>query len=108
MHLGKVGFFRRPVIHFRVDIDGVFAVPGRFVGIIPYCLLPFSEKIQIATIIIHNIDDLYAKTVLTNKEKQYFDNFLLSCKEINKHHKHATRPSRYARVLTSAELCSAN
>jgi|GEM_PF-356629 len=34
--------------------------------------------------IIHNIDDLYAKTVLTNKEKQYFDNFLLSCKEINK------------------------
>lgn len=34
--------------------------------------------------IIHNIDDLYAKTVLTNKEKQYFDAFLLSCKEINK------------------------
>lgn len=34
--------------------------------------------------IIHNIDDLYAKTVLTNKEKQYFDTFLLSCKEINK------------------------
>ena len=34
--------------------------------------------------IIHNIDDLYAKTVLTNKEKQYFDIFLSSCKEINK------------------------
>jgi len=34
--------------------------------------------------IIHNIDDLYAKTVLTNKEKQYFDVFLSSCKEINK------------------------
>ncbi|EJF99307.1 MULTISPECIES: MCP four helix bundle domain-containing protein [Flavobacterium] len=34
--------------------------------------------------IIHDIDDLYAKTVLTNKEKQYFDAFLLSCKEINK------------------------
>jgi len=33
--------------------------------------------------IIHTIDDLYAKTVLTNKEKQYFDAFLLSCKEIN-------------------------
>jgi hypothetical protein len=33
--------------------------------------------------IIHNIDDLYAKTVLTNKEKQYFDAFLNSCKEIN-------------------------
>jgi hypothetical protein len=35
--------------------------------------------------IIHNIDDLYAKTVLTNKEKQYFDAFLISCKEINNH-----------------------
>ncbi|KRD57603.1 hypothetical protein ASE40_14645 [Flavobacterium sp. Root935] len=34
--------------------------------------------------IIHNIDDLYAKTVLTNKEKQHFDMFLQSCKEINK------------------------
>lgn len=33
--------------------------------------------------VIHTIDDLYAKTVLTNKEKQYFDAFLLSCKEIN-------------------------
>lgn len=34
--------------------------------------------------IIHNIDDLYAKTVLTDKEKQYFNAFLSSCKEINK------------------------
>lgn len=34
--------------------------------------------------IIHNIDDLYGKTVLTNKEKQHFDMFLQSCKEINK------------------------
>ncbi|MDQ1165958.1 MCP four helix bundle domain-containing protein [Flavobacterium sp. SORGH_AS_0622] len=34
--------------------------------------------------IIHNIDDLYAKTVLTNKEKKHFDMFLQSCKEINK------------------------
>ncbi|OXG00424.1 chemoreceptor-like protein with four helix bundle sensory module [Flavobacterium araucananum] len=34
--------------------------------------------------IIHSIDDLYAKTVLTNTEKQYFDAFLSSCKEINK------------------------
>lgn len=33
--------------------------------------------------IVHNIDDLYAKTVLTNKEKEHFDNFLASCKEIN-------------------------
>ncbi|MDA6068890.1 MCP four helix bundle domain-containing protein [Flavobacterium sp. AC] len=34
--------------------------------------------------IIHNIDDLYAKTVLTNKEKQYFDILLSTCKEIDK------------------------
>lgn len=34
--------------------------------------------------IIHNIDDLYAKTVLTNKEKQYFDILLGTCKEIDK------------------------
>ncbi|GAA6770306.1 hypothetical protein [Flavobacterium sp. CGRL2] len=27
---------------------------------------------------------MYAKTVLTNKEKQHFDMFLQSCKEINK------------------------
>jgi hypothetical protein len=35
VHLGKIGLFRWPVIHFRVDVDGVFAVPGGFVGIIP-------------------------------------------------------------------------
>jgi hypothetical protein len=33
--------------------------------------------------IVHSIDDLYAKTVLTNKEKEHFDTFLASCKEIN-------------------------
>jgi glutaredoxin 2 len=33
--------------------------------------------------IVHNIDDLYSKTVLTNKEKEHFDAFLASCKEIN-------------------------
>ncbi|KQX00543.1 MCP four helix bundle domain-containing protein [Flavobacterium sp. Root420] len=33
--------------------------------------------------IVHSIDDLYAKTVLTNKEKEHFDVFLASCKEIN-------------------------
>ncbi|PAM92908.1 hypothetical protein B4N84_20845 [Flavobacterium sp. IR1] len=32
---------------------------------------------------IHDIDDLYAKTVLTNKEKEHFNTFLNSCKEIN-------------------------
>ncbi|RZJ54643.1 MAG: hypothetical protein EOO44_04290 [Flavobacterium sp.] len=43
-----------------------------------------KEEIIQTLDIIHNIDDLYAKTVLTNKEKQYFDAFLSSCKEINK------------------------
>lgn len=42
-----------------------------------------DEIIQTLSV-IHNIDDLYAKTVLTNKEKQYFDTFLSSCKEIDK------------------------
>ena len=42
-----------------------------------------DEIIQTLSV-IHNIDDLYAKTVLTNKEKQYFDIFLISCKEIDK------------------------
>lgn len=42
-----------------------------------------DEIIQTLSV-IHNIDDLYAKTVLTNKEKQYFDTFLASCKEIDK------------------------
>nr|WP_294786074.1 MCP four helix bundle domain-containing protein [uncultured Flavobacterium sp.] len=41
-----------------------------------------SEIIQTLNI-IHTIDDLYAQTVLTNKEKEYFDIFLSSCKEIN-------------------------
>jgi len=42
-----------------------------------------KDEITHSLKIIHNIDDLYAKTVLTNKEKEYFDTFLLSCKEIN-------------------------
>lgn len=51
--------------------------------------LDLSDNIKKSEIIhtldiIHNIDNLYAKTVLTNKEKQYFDTFLSSCKEINK------------------------
>lgn len=51
--------------------------------------LDLSDNIKKSEIIhtldiIHNIDDLYAKTVLTNKEKQYFNTFLSSCKEINK------------------------
>jgi len=43
-----------------------------------------KDEITHTLSVIHNIDDLYAKTVLTNKEKQYFDTFLISCKEINK------------------------
>jgi hypothetical protein len=51
--------------------------------------LDLSDKIKKEEIfhtldVIHNIDDLYSKTVLTNKEKQYFDVFLSSCKEINR------------------------
>lgn len=50
--------------------------------------LDLSDNIKKSEIIhtldiIHNIDDLYAKTVLTNKEKQHFDIFLSACKEIN-------------------------
>jgi Four helix bundle sensory module for signal transduction len=43
-----------------------------------------KEEIIHTLSIIHNIDDLYAKTVLTNKEKQYFDILLGTCKEIDK------------------------
>lgn len=45
------------------------------IGIIPYCLLPFSEKIQIATIIIHNIDDIV--TINTNYFYSTSINFIL-------------------------------
>lgn len=57
--------------------------------------------------IIHNIDDLYSKTVLTNKEKQYFDTFLLTCREINKQaenknwNKIATTSSEALQILES-------
>jgi hypothetical protein len=43
-----------------------------------------KDEITQTLSVIHNIDNLYAKTVLTNKEKQYFDTFLSSCTEINK------------------------
>jgi AraC-like DNA-binding protein len=41
-------------------IDVVHFIPAlvHLIGIIPYTLQPFSEKIQIATTIIHNIDDI--------------------------------------------------
>ena len=45
------------------------------IGIIPYCLQAFSEKIQIATIIIHNIDDIV--TINTNYFYSTSINFIL-------------------------------
>ncbi|MEN2403101.1 MCP four helix bundle domain-containing protein [Flavobacterium sp. MC2016-06] len=42
-----------------------------------------KDKIISTLNIVHTIDDLYSKTVLTNTEKEYFDAFLASCKEIN-------------------------
>ncbi|MEO8535164.1 MAG: MCP four helix bundle domain-containing protein [Flavobacterium sp.] len=43
------------------------------------------KKIKITNTLksIHTIDDLYAKTVLTPKEKIYFEAFLSSCKKIH-------------------------
>ena len=29
MQFSKIGFFSRPVIHFSIDVDGVFAIPWR-------------------------------------------------------------------------------
>lgn len=43
-----------------------------------------KEEIINTLKIIHTIDDLYAKTVLTPKEKTYFEALLNSCKTINK------------------------
>ncbi|WP_417941621.1 MCP four helix bundle domain-containing protein [Flavobacterium sp. RS13.1] len=43
-----------------------------------------NDKIKNALKIIHTIDDLYFKTVLTPKEKIHFDSFLASCAAINK------------------------
>lgn len=43
-----------------------------------------NKEISAALKIIHSIDDLYVKTVLTRKEKKHFDAFLVSCSKINK------------------------
>lgn len=42
-----------------------------------------NDEIKNALKVIHTIDDLYFKTVLTPKEKIHFDSFLASCSEIN-------------------------
>jgi AraC-like DNA-binding protein len=44
----------------KTDVFHFIPALIHLIGIIPYCLLPFSEKIQIATTIIHNIDDIVA------------------------------------------------
>ncbi len=38
MQFSKVCFLRRPVVHFGIDIDGVFAIPGRKQLIVPDAL----------------------------------------------------------------------
>ena len=38
MLLGKVQRFRRPVVHLRIDVDGVLTVPGRGKGRVPEAL----------------------------------------------------------------------
>lgn len=43
-----------------------------------------NKEISAALEIIHTIDHLYVKTVLTPKEKKHFNAFLVSCSEINK------------------------
>jgi len=35
----EVGFFRRPIVHFGIDVDGVFAAPRRVHAVIPQPLL---------------------------------------------------------------------
>ena len=35
MAFGKIAVFRQPVVHFRVDVDGVFTVPGRVHVLVP-------------------------------------------------------------------------
>src|SRR5687767_4922504 len=38
MTFRQVGRFRRPVVHLRVDIDGVLTLPGRRHQMVPYSL----------------------------------------------------------------------
>ncbi|MDR7371664.1 MCP four helix bundle domain-containing protein [Flavobacterium aquidurense] len=58
-----------------------------------------KDEINHTLNIIHNIDDLYAKTVLTNKEKEHFDTFLLSCKEIN----NQVENKNWSKIIYSSE-----
>src|ERR1043165_4639761 len=38
MHFSEIGFFRRPVIHFCIDVNGILAVPRGIKLIIPKSL----------------------------------------------------------------------
>ncbi|WP_348797379.1 hypothetical protein [Flavobacterium adhaerens] len=40
------------------------------------------DEILIALTTIENLNELYLKTVLTSKEKLYFDSFMLTCKRV--------------------------
>jgi AraC-like DNA-binding protein len=59
----------------KTDVFHFIPALVHLIGIIPYCLQPFSEKIQIATIIIHNIDDIV--TINTNYFYSTSINFIL-------------------------------
>jgi hypothetical protein len=49
--------------------------------------------------IIHSIDDLYSKTVLTPTERIFFQNFLASCNTINKQ----TKNKNWTQIAKSSE-----
>jgi AraC-like DNA-binding protein len=59
----------------KTDIFHFIPALIHLIGIIPYCLQPFSEKLQIATTIIHNIDDIVA--INTNYFYSTSINFIL-------------------------------
>jgi AraC-like DNA-binding protein len=59
----------------KTDVFHFIPALVHLIGIIPYCLQPFSEKIQIAIIIIHNIDDIV--TINTNYFYSTSINFIL-------------------------------
>lgn len=58
-----------------------------------------DDKIKNALRTIHTIDDLYVKTVLTPKEKNYFESFLYLCSEIEKQ----TKNKNWNPVLKSSD-----
>ena len=58
--IGEIRYLGRPVVHLRIDVDGVFAVPRRISAVIPNTLqvCRLSTRLgrgneQIATIVIH-------------------------------------------------------